>query len=482
MSSLSAGTIGSNNWRYTVTGPLFIKEKVAGLNEYTVYLNPEELGVDLDELSQNQLESMYNGYTSSYQFNYYKMGVLEEYYNITDEYEYKIYANINGETKRIGSIAGHNGIFANPFSSVYKFGLYETIKFATLSIPATKGKLNFPSFLPKYDDLEKMEREWLKTSSTESEGSEDPSTKDVPDPIVGISSLAGVVSDLYVIANIDVENLDTLATILSAGWQTGNIREGVLFSKIIAYPTNASIPVGSSETLINPLGRYSVSGRRFTRFQSEQITIGSFLLQERFGNFIDYSRCEYKIYLPFAGMYSLDPSLVVNANLTLTCSIDFSTGEIAYYLKVNDSVIYSFNGNCSIDIPITYEDYGRKVAIVGNTAAQAAAAILSKGATAPMLVGSATSLENATDYTSSGCLRSNIGFSSILYPYIIIKKPKPNVPENYTSVIGGVCNESGLLGTFNGFTKVKEVHVDIEKATNEEKNMIDNLLKEGVIL
>lgn len=482
MSSLSVGTIGSNDWHYTITAPLFIKEKVAGLEEYTVYLNPEELGVVLDDLNQNQKESMYNGTYGSYQFDYYKMGVIEEYNSINDSYEYKVYANVNGETKRIGSINGYGGIAANPFSSVYQFGIYSTIKFATIGKPAEDGKLIFPNFLPKFEDLEEMENEWLKTTATASEGSDDPTTKDVPDPIVGISSLAGVVSDLYVIANIDVENLDTLATVLSAGWQTGNIREGVLFSKIIAYPSNATIPVGSSETLINPLGRYSVSGRKFTRFQSEQITIGEFLLQERFGNFIDYSKCEYKIYLPFSGMYSLDPSLVVNANLKLTCSIDFSTGEIAYYLKVNESVIYSFNGNCSMDIPITYEDYGRKVAIVGNTAAQAAAAILSKGATAPMLVGSAVSLENATDYTSSGCLRSNIGFSSILYPYIVIKKPIPNVPKNYSEVIGGVCNESGLLGTFNGFTKVSDVHVDIEKATNEEKNMIESLLKNGVIL
>ena len=302
-------------------------------------------------------------------------------------------------------------------------------------------------------------------------------------PIQGLNSLTGVASELFVVAEMDQTNLNTLATVMSAGWQTGNIKDGVIFVKELAYPSGEALPAGATEVLINPLGRYSVSGKRINRFQSYHISLGTIDIPEVYGDFVDYSSmCQYKIYLPFAGIFDLDPAVVVNERLTLSCSVDFLSGEIGYYIKLGDRDIYSFGGNCTIDLPITYQDYGAKVASMIQGAASVTATMMAPAVAPLALAQTGIDVLNATQYESSGSIRSNSGFMSIPYPYLIIKKPRIKRPSQLAKFKGLPCNQSGVINKFKGFCKVADVNVDIPGATSDEKEEIEALLKSGVIV
>ena len=66
--------------------------------------------------------------------------------------------------------------------------------------------------------------------------------------------------------------------------------------------------------------------------------------------------------------------------------------------------------------------------------------------------------------------------------FIVVTRPINDKPTTYDSNIGQTYNKSAQLGTLSGFTVVDEAHVEGLSATETEKNEIESLLKEGVIL
>ena len=89
---------------------------------------------------------------------------------------------------------------------------------------------------------------------------------------------------------------------------------------------------------------------------------------------------------------------------------------------------------------------------------------------------------------SSGVSKSN-GFSAnagalskYKRPYILIHRSIPADPILYDRYVGNPASVTATLKNLHGFTKVRECYVDIPRATDAEKAMIEAMLKQGVIL
>jgi hypothetical protein len=67
-------------------------------------------------------------------------------------------------------------------------------------------------------------------------------------------------------------------------------------------------------------------------------------------------------------------------------------------------------------------------------------------------------------------------------PYLIIKRPKQKVVYGYNSNYGYPAHKMVLLSTCSGYLKAKEVNVVSPTATEDEKKMIEELLKSGVFV
>ena len=81
----------------------------------------------------------------------------------------------------------------------------------------------------------------------------------------------------------------------------------------------------------------------------------------------------------------------------------------------------------------------------------------------------------------SGNLGSNAGAMGQKIPYLIISRNVPYQPNNYNTLYGYPANSTITIGNCSGYTRVKDVHVNIV-ATDTELQMIESQLKEGVIL
>lgn len=308
-------------------------------------------------------------------------------------------------------------------------------------------------------------------------------------------------SKLFTICNIEGVNIDALSNIISGGWTRGNVAEGIVSYKIIRTP--GGLNWGSEETLItNSTHSINVLGRKLTTDSSGKTSkvfdMGTYDFEEVFQSYLDYAGyTKIKIYLPFSGVYDLDPNLVQGGKMTLKAWIDPISGNVVYRALINvdgtEFEAYNWNGNCSMDLPITSADYGRKVSqylsMAGSVAGGLAGAAIGgpAGAAAGVGVVSSVTLQGAhavadNGYINTGSISSNNGFITIPYPYIIISRPKRKTISNYGHNYGYPCMQNLSFGSLSGFTIVDTVHLEnIPGATSDELSEIDTLLKSGVI-
>lgn len=71
-------------------------------------------------------------------------------------------------------------------------------------------------------------------------------------------------------------------------------------------------------------------------------------------SFLDYNPyTTYELYIPFCGTVRLDPADILYRQLNVYLNVDFSTGTCTGYVMSDNLVIETVSGNIAIDIPVT---------------------------------------------------------------------------------------------------------------------------------
>lgn len=256
--------------------------------------------------------------------------------------------------------------------------------------------------------------------------------------------------------------------------------------------TNKAIKIGNADT--------PASGNKLST-QFVKLDCGDLFVNEYYGGALDYSPyTKVSIFLPMVGVVPLSTEEVMNATLNVTYSIDMLTGGFICFIKVSrddiQSVLYSFTGTCSADIPLSGSNmaqvYGsliRGAATLGGALATGGASIAA-GASADVVGASQLTslLSNAANVAGSkpnvehgGSMVGNVGIMGILTPYLIIERPKQSIPNTFGKHYGFPANISAKLSELNGFTAVESVHVEVN-CTEGEAMLIEETLKQGIIL
>ena len=74
------------------------------------------------------------------------------------------------------------------------------------------------------------------------------------------------------------------------------------------------------------------------------------------------------------------------------------------------------------------------------------------------------------------------GLCSVQFPYVVIERPRLSTPAGYNKFIGNTLNVTMNLGECNGLTMVESIHLDGVLCTENERDELMSLLKEGVII
>lgn len=224
--------------------------------------------------------------------------------------------------------------------------------------------------------------------------------------------------------------------------------------------------------------------------QYTEIDCGTVTINEYFGDARDYSPyTQVYCYLPFIGIVELNADDVVNSTLGIKYKIDVLTGCCLAQLSVKkyglDAVLYTYTGNCAVQMPITSGNYLSTVSSLLGAVVSGAAAVATGGALAPVAIGAAANAMGGGARASvamSGSLGSNAGAMGIRKPYLIIKRVESADANGYNEFYGYPTNKRVNLSQLTGYVRVKEINLSGTNATEDEQNEIVTLLKEGVIL
>lgn len=281
-------------------------------------------------------------------------------------------------------------------------------------------------------------------------------------------------------------------------------------------------------TTVNSSGVKYISGNRipvntsvqmnYTNTNYIEIDCGSIYVEPLYNNFLDY-KMQVGIYLPFINYQPLDTEDVVGKTLKVVYRIDLLTGDAVAQILVNGSTLYQFTGNAAYGLPAAAEHFS-DIIQKGLTAASminVGAAAMKEGQTQILQAEhnfetgklDETEFGRAVGYGEqrvkegramkqhavgdlgniqfggakrSGAISGNTGMLTINKPYLILKRPRIEIPARFEEYNGYPCNKYLNLGDVGGYTEVEDIHITNINATQSEIDEIEKLLKGGVIL
>lgn len=307
-----------------------------------------------------------------------------------------------------------------------------------------------------------------------------------PTPVIPVLPPSVSAQRLYTVHEVSQSQINALGAYL---WSSDFIS---LIEHMFTEPIDAviglhtlfyggSLPAGSTETIkLGAIAATGCTGQLITN-QYMKIQCGSVNIPEYWNNATDYNPyTKAEIFLPFIGFRDLDINEIMGGSVSLSYGIDIFTGACVAMIGVmRDHVsqaLYTFEGNCAVQQPVTGADYSR---IVGGLIS-AGMGIATGGVGAVLGVAGALTSHKVA-YNRSGNISANAGACMPKTPYIIIKRPNAYDAPNYRAFYGDPANWTVTLGSCSGYTRVKDVHIDSVACTDAEKDEIVRMLKQGVI-
>lgn len=272
--------------------------------------------------------------------------------------------------------------------------------------------------------------------------------------------------------------------------------EAIISLSIIDYPFIAvnshRIQIGNLDTNIN--------ATKISNWLA--VNCGTLWVKEYYGNYADYNPLtQAQLYLPHVGYIDVDTDLLMDNYITIRYHIDLRSGSGLCMIRIQNArsntlaCHYQIPCHCTTSIPLSLNDKSAKVSAsisalstlgvtlgaglaTGGLATSAMAAGI-----ASSTIGGTMSVMGAKNHTPTVSGMSDAhGLLGVKKPYLFLKRARLSKPMSYASEYGYANNTTQRIGNMHGFTKISSCHVEIDKATEEEKEEILRLLKEGIVL
>lgn len=251
------------------------------------------------------------------------------------------------------------------------------------------------------------------------------------------------------------------------------------------------------------LGNYEIKFKAETEGTVSQISAintikavitENFKLENISGSFLDYEPyTKMRIYLPYVGEQEISAQHVFGKTLKIYYNIDVTTGMTKAIIEVNGTPLYSWKADIAVDIPITSSNFGEiktKAALGSISAAIKAGTGMITGGSTITSQGISEGISTVKDtigamkYSTSGSTGTSLERMDPQGCYLIIEYVETAVPDGYSHIKGRPSLLTTKLENLKGegFTQIDVSHFEISGATESEKNEIENIFKEGVII
>ena len=231
------------------------------------------------------------------------------------------------------------------------------------------------------------------------------------------------------------------ANALFMNFDTGNV---VDINPYIVSIHKVFVPVSTDETF-QPIkfGKYNTQvNSKVVNQKVSRVSCGKVTVPELYHNALDYSPfTTVRIWLPFLGFYDLSIDELSNKEIELTYAIDLVNGKALAEISNDDGVIYRFVGTAYAQEPYHTESLNNMSTAYINGA------------------------YNMAEFT----------------PYLLIERPINLTPSN-NDLEGLPTYKVVTIGDMKGYLRCRKVFATDMIATEAEKNEIEALLRDGVLV
>lgn len=260
--------------------------------------------------------------------------------------------------------------------------------------------------------------------------------------------------------------------------------------------TPVPVPDGASSTIY--FGKYNTHVACSTvANQYAIVDCGSLSIPLMYGSYLDFTQVQSSVFLPYIGFRNINVAEIMGGTMHIKYYIDLFTGSGLCFIKChnegcNNSVLYTYECNVQTQIPITSNNYNNIVTNIQGVISSTMSAVGSGVAGNPMGVASSSvsAVTNAAGavgnaifptVVTSGSLTGYTGALGDSKPYVALHFPVSLESSGYTTILGKPSETSGMLGSYSGFTKVRDIHLDFE-ASESVKESIKAQLVRGVVI
>lgn len=213
---------------------------------------------------------------------------------------------------------------------------------------------------------------------------------------------------------------------------------------------------------------------------------GAVSIPLQYQNFMDFTQCKCKLFLPFVGFVDLKPEFWHGGTVSVKYRFNVIDGSFMAYVtstsccsKLSGSLIAQYGGVSCLHIPVTGLNYASMISglVTGsmNLAGNVASGNLAGAA------GSALSLANMRpDVAQSNNYNCSTSFLGCRRPYMVIERALPCISGRYPHDQGIPLNVYVNLGSVSGYTEISAIDLTGIGATAQELDELESLLKEGV--
>ena len=257
--------------------------------------------------------------------------------------------------------------------------------------------------------------------------------------------------------------------------------------------TSGNIHVGGEDTGIasNLIGN-----------EKGYVGLGTYKVPRLQGNFLDYDPySQYEVYIPCCGWVTV-PDIVAGHTISCRINYDLTTAAIIGNVYVNIEgdwlLIASKSGMMGRETVVSGEAQGVRSAQIQSALFSAGTGAINVAA--GLMSGNAVAAVSGTYTVAAGIAQANIANNSSYVRqigstggrallcqfdqcYCKITTSEADVPDNYGHTVGYICNRSGKVSAFSGFTVFENFDTSgIAGATETERAEIKRIMESGVII
>jgi hypothetical protein len=307
--------------------------------------------------------------------------------------------------------------------------------------------------------------------------------------------------------------------------------EGIIDVRLYPFDVATLLQVQGTENIKIGRTQSPISGLIIGTSDNAIIDLGSCTFTEKFKSFLDYSPyTEARLYIPYCGIVPIDTAEFMGHEISAKMIVDIVTGACTVMIYRDKIIMYYAQGVCGVSIPFTGTDSSAYASSVLGSIASGVTSIAAGVASGGNMIGIGNSMmkhasqttalsnnrlsefnkgkgmnmaghaaiaggvgnavtsfwEAATtpvQYASGGNATPSCSNYQPQYPYFIIDRPIPNVPDGYGHNVGFACIKTGVLSSFSGFTVCSNVDTSgFAQATEAERGELKALLEAGVFL